>query len=65
MIGITGYSVYVPQFRIRRETIAATWGSTPDPDCKPVRDYDEDSLTMGQTAAWRLLESSPAIRGLA
>jgi 3-hydroxy-3-methylglutaryl CoA synthase len=61
MIGITNYSVYVPRRRIRRDAIAAAWGAsagTPTaPGCKAVVNFDEDSLTMAQSAAWPLVES--------
>jgi hydroxymethylglutaryl-CoA synthase len=54
MIGIAGYSVYVPRHRIRRETVAAAWGAPAMPGCKAVTSFDEDSLTMAQAAAWPL-----------
>jgi 3-hydroxy-3-methylglutaryl CoA synthase/uncharacterized OB-fold protein len=60
MIGITGYSVYVPRRRIRRETIAAAWGSPGMPGCKTVMSFDEDSLTMAQSAVWPLVENGGA-----
>ena len=55
MIGITGYSVYIPRYRIQREMIAAAWGSRSKPGAKAVCNFDEDSLTMAETAAWRLI----------
>jgi len=54
MVGITSYSVYVPRRRMRRETIAAAWGVPAMPGCKAVTNFDEDSLTMAQSAAWPL-----------
>ena len=57
MIGITNYSVYVPRRRMRRETIAAAWGAPAMPGCKAVMNFDEDSLTMAQSAAWPLAQS--------
>jgi len=57
MIGITGYSLYVPRWRLRRETIAAAWGASASPGCKAVRNFDEDSLTMAQAAAWQLAQA--------
>jgi hydroxymethylglutaryl-CoA synthase len=57
MIGITNYSVYVPRRRMRREAIAAAWGSPEMPGCKAAANFDEDSLTMAQAAAWPLVES--------
>ena len=60
MIGITNYSVYVPRRRIRRDAIAAAWGATVGtptaPGCKAVVNFDEDSLTMAQSAAWPLVD---------
>jgi 3-hydroxy-3-methylglutaryl CoA synthase/uncharacterized OB-fold protein len=60
MIGITNYSVYDPRRRMRRETIAAAWGAPAMPGCKAVVNFDEDSLTMAQSAAWPLAQSSGA-----
>jgi hydroxymethylglutaryl-CoA synthase len=57
MIGITGYSTYVPLHRLRRETIAAAWNVKAAPGCKAVANWDEDALTMGQAAAWRIVQS--------
>jgi len=57
MIGITNYSVYVPRRRMRRETIAAAWGTPAMPGCKAVMNFDEDSLTMAQAAVWPLAQS--------
>ncbi len=56
MIGITNYSTYIPRMRLRREMIAAAWARPPMPGCKAVRNFDEDSLTMAQSAAWPLLQ---------
>jgi hydroxymethylglutaryl-CoA synthase len=64
MTGITGYSVHVPRYRIRRETIAAAWNVPTAPGCKAVRNFDEDSLTMGQAAVWQLVEGSAEIESL-
>src|SRR5579871_3238158 len=61
LIGITGYSVYVPRHRMRRETIAAAWGTPAMPGCKAVRGFDEDSLTMAQAAAWPLAQGAGAL----
>ena len=60
MIGITNYSVYVPRRRMRRETIAAAWGAPAVPGSKAVMNFDEDSLTMAQSAAWPLAQSGGA-----
>lgn len=55
MIGVTGYSVYIPRYRVPREMIAAAWGKTPAPGSKAVCNFDEDALTMAQAAAWPLI----------
>ena len=55
--GIKACSAYVPRWRIRRETIAAAWAAAPLPGCKAVRNFDEDSLTMAQAAAWPLISN--------
>ncbi len=59
MVGITAYSTYVPRYRLKRETIAAAWAARPMPGTKAVMNFDEDTLTMGQAAIWRLLQSTP------
>jgi hydroxymethylglutaryl-CoA synthase len=46
MVGIVSYGAYVPVYRLGKET--AGWGS---PVEKAVRNFDEDSLTMGVAAA--------------
>ena len=58
MPGITEYSVYVPRYRMRRETIAAAWRSRAAPGLKAVRNYDEDALTMAYAAAHPLAPSA-------
>src|ERR1700691_1077775 len=60
MIGIAGYSVYVPRRRMRRELVATAWGAPAMPGCKAVVNFDEDSLTMAQSAVWPLLQSGGA-----
>jgi hydroxymethylglutaryl-CoA synthase len=61
MIGITDYSVYVPRRRMRREAIAAAWGAPAGASLaqgsKAVVNFDEDSLTLAQSAAWPLLRA--------
>jgi 3-hydroxy-3-methylglutaryl CoA synthase/uncharacterized OB-fold protein len=60
MIGIKDYSVYVPRRRMRREVIAAAWGSPKLPGCKAVMNFDEDSLTMALSVAWPLVQAGGA-----
>ncbi len=59
MIGITSYNCYIPRYRLSQAVIAQAWAGRPMPGCKAVYNFDEDSLTMGQAAAWRLLASAP------
>jgi 3-hydroxy-3-methylglutaryl CoA synthase len=63
-IGVAGYAVYVPRYRLKRATILAAWGASawansPAPGSKAVMNYDEDALTMGQAAAWPLHSMDP------
>jgi 3-hydroxy-3-methylglutaryl CoA synthase len=51
MVGITGYSVYLPRYRLARELIAGAWGSSQPPGEIAVGNYDEDALTMAAEAA--------------
>ena len=55
MIGITRLSVYIPRYRIQRATIAAAWGTRAQPGSKTVCNFDEDALTMAQSASWPLI----------
>ena len=59
MIGITSYSAYIPRHRLTREAIATAWAARSVPGGKAVINFDEDSLTMGQAAAWSLLQTAP------
>jgi hydroxymethylglutaryl-CoA synthase len=48
MSGIVAYGAYIPVYRLKREAIAAMWGSGGDiRGEKAVANYDEDSVTMG------------------
>lgn len=51
MVGITGYSVYVPRYRLARELIVGAWGSSQPAGEIAVGNYDEDALTMAAEAA--------------
>jgi 3-hydroxy-3-methylglutaryl CoA synthase len=64
LIGITSYSTYVPRYRLTRQAIAAAWAGRAMLGEKAVINFDEDALTMGQTAAWRLLQSAPGADAL-
>lgn len=51
MIGITAYGAYVPYNRLERKKIKEQFGSSVPKGVKAVASYDEDSLTMGVSAA--------------
>jgi hydroxymethylglutaryl-CoA synthase len=51
MIGITGYSFYVPRYRLDRSLIAQAWGTAQPGGAVAVANYDEDALTMATDAA--------------
>ncbi|OGS42270.1 MAG: hypothetical protein A3K67_05430 [Euryarchaeota archaeon RBG_16_62_10] len=60
-IGISGYGVYIPKFRIKREDYAKAWGSFSAAGVseKSVMGYDEDVLTSAAKVGRRALESVP------
>ena len=60
-LGISGYGVYVPRLRIKREDYAKAWGSFSAAGVseKSVLGYDEDVLTMASKAAKRALDAVP------
>jgi len=58
MVGITGYSVYVPRYRLARELIAGAWGSSQPSGEIAVGNYDEDALTMAAEAAVECIAGS-------
>jgi len=60
-IGISGYGVYIPRLRIKRDDYAKAWGSfsAAGVNEKSVMGYDEDVLTSAAKVARRALESVP------
>jgi len=60
-IGISGYGVYIPRLRIKREDYAKAWGSFSAAGVgeKSVMGFDEDVLTAAAKVARRALESVP------
>ncbi|OGS55251.1 MAG: hypothetical protein A3K60_04935 [Euryarchaeota archaeon RBG_19FT_COMBO_56_21] len=60
-IGISGYSAYIPRFRIKKEDYAKAWGlfSAAGVAEKSVMGFDEDVLTAAAKVTKRALESVP------
>ncbi|MCJ7606513.1 MAG: hydroxymethylglutaryl-CoA synthase [Thermoplasmata archaeon] len=60
-VGISGYGVYVPKLRIKKEEYAKAWGSFAASGVaeKSLMGFDEDVLTSAAKAAGRALESVP------
>ena len=58
MPGIVSYGVYVPLYRLARETIAKAWGGRAGGGERSVANHDEDSLTMAVEAASSCLRGS-------
>ncbi len=56
MTGIVGYHTYIPQYRLLRNEVAAALGANARGE-RSVANYDEDSTTIGVTAAL------PVVRG--
>lgn len=60
-VGISGYGVYIPKLRIKRDDYAKAWGSFSAAGVseKSVMGYDEDVLTSAAKVSTRALESVP------
>jgi len=60
-VGISGYGVYIPKLRIKRDDYAKAWGSFSAAGVseKSVMGYDEDVLTSAAKVSRRALESVP------
>lgn len=63
MVGIVGYGVYIPKYRIKTEEIANVWGRDVNMvknglliSEKSVPHYDEDTVTMGIEASLNALK---------
>ncbi len=54
MTFVSATSIYIPRYRLTRETIAQAWGGRAVPGSKAVTNFDEDSLTMAVAAASRI-----------
>lgn len=60
-LGISGYGVYIPKLRIKKEDYAKAWGTFAAAGVseKSVIGFDEDVLTMAVKVSHRALESVP------
>lgn len=60
-IGISGYGVYIPRLRIKRDEYVKAWGSFAAAGVieKSVLGFDEDALTAAAKVTRRALESVP------
>ena len=60
-VGISGYGVYIPKLRIKKEDYAKAWGSFSAAGIgeKSVMGFDEDVLTAAAKVSKRALESVP------
>ena len=61
LIGITGYSAYVPRSRLARERISQAWGTAAGGGEIAVAQYDEDALTMAADAGLACLRDGAAV----
>ncbi len=50
MLGITGFGVHIPRYRLSGQTLAAVWGGSGGGE-RAVANHDEDSLTMAVEAS--------------
>lgn len=64
-LGISGYGVSIPRFRIKKEDYAKAWGSfaAAGVNEKSVTGFDEDMLTLATKVSRRALESVPLTPG--
>ena len=53
MVGITGYGVHIPRYRLAGQVVGAAWGGPGGKTERAVANYDEDAVTM----AWAALDS--------
>jgi 3-hydroxy-3-methylglutaryl CoA synthase len=61
VIGITGFGVHIPRYRLSAQTLAAVWGSGGGGE-RAVANHDEDSLTMAVEASLAALAGRDAWR---
>ena len=53
MVGITGYGVHIPRYRLTGPVVGAAWGGPGGKTERAVANHDEDAVTM----AWAALDS--------
>jgi 3-hydroxy-3-methylglutaryl CoA synthase len=58
MIGIRGFGVHIPSYRLSAQTLAAVWGGGGGGE-RAVANHDEDSLTMAVEAGLAALGERP------
>ncbi|MFZ5652683.1 MAG: OB-fold domain-containing protein [Bacillota bacterium] len=63
MAGIKDMSLYLPRYRVNRESIAGAWGKIAS-GWRAVANYDEDAITMAADAVSRLEVNSDNTVGL-
>ncbi len=51
MVGIISYSVYIPRYRMTRDTIGKAWETRAGKGERAVANHDEDCITMAADAA--------------
>lgn len=49
-IGITGFGVHIPRYRLSRSLVAKAWGTAFGPGDRAVASFDEDAITMAVSA---------------
>lgn len=69
IVGIVGYGVYIPRFRIKVEEIARVWGHDADSykkglgvEEKSVPSIDEDTTTIAVEAARKAMKRAPEVK---
>ncbi len=59
MTGIVSYGVHIPRWRMSSSCIHKAWGRPGGKGERSVANFDEDSITMGVSAAMNCLKTSP------
>src|SRR5437773_10957425 len=61
MRGIAGYGVYVPHWRLDRQSLATGLGAPVGSGTRSVAGYDEDTTSLGVEAARAALRAAPRL----